>query len=377
MGSALWAEIALGDDIAEKREVAGAAGPDAQPAADHIEGRSLWFSDEVIEDDRLTDRLLMRSGVTDLAVAVSEMLRSGTIAASITYAAGVLAGMARNGAVRAAENATVAERLARGESETTAAISTRVERAAGILSDIEARIEALADSLDAVLRQHLASFPDRLNATVTTAIADWRAEQNAAPGKQGGARLGALSVRLRSALEKEFLAAFQDILQQTNALCREAERALLGQLATAAEVLQTTFEHPELLSVASSPSLAALGDPVATDLGGLLQGQLSGTLSSPEKFEAMQSILATEFGAMVEKLSRSAQDELQRSTGFFLDQIGVTVRQALRTTIEDQRRLLALPAASDGVHGAAQAEREKAETLAKLSKELAHAAVSS
>ena len=124
----------------------------------------------------------------------------------------------------------------------------------------------------------------------------------------------------------------------------------------------------------SSPSLAALGEPVATDLSGLMQGRLGGVLTSPEKLEAIQSIVAGEFKAMVEKLTGAAEEELQRSSGFILDQMRATVSHALRTIIVDRQGLLALALASSR-GDPTQAEREKAAALARLSEDLAMAAV--
>jgi hypothetical protein len=372
MGSALWAEIALGEDLDEKREIAEIAGVDApRSAPGKADDGGFWFSGEDLEDAMLTDGILMRSGVPDLALAVAEMLRTGPVAGSIAYAASVLAAVARNGAARAAENAALAERLAAGHGGD--ALKARAETAAAVLAEIDSGIDALTAGFDAVLRDHHALMLERLNAKVAASLADWQA----APGKPGIAGLGALTVKLRSALEQEFLALFQDALRQMTGLSQEAGKTLHEQLAGAAQVLETAIECPELPAVTSSPSLAALGEPVATDVGSLVQGRWGGVLAAPEKAEAMQAIVAGEFEAIAAKLADAAVAELRRSSGFILEQTRVTVSQALRSVIEEQRGVLALAANSaQALAARMQDERDAAEKMTNLAETLAQAAVS-
>jgi hypothetical protein len=125
--------------------------------------------------------------------------------------------------------------------------------------------------------------------------------------------------------------------------------------------------------VKSSPSQAALGEPVATDVGTLAQGRWGGAMSASEKAEAMQSIIAGEFEAIVASLTKSAEQELKRSSGFILDQMRVTVSQALRAAIDEQRNVLAMAESlgADAVRNLAQVERDKAEMLAGLVEGLA------
>ena len=378
MGSALWAEIALGDDIAEKREIAEAAGLDVPRAApDKTESQGFWLSDVDVESAMLTDNILMRSGVPDLALTISEMLRSGAIAGSIKYAASALAAIARSGASRALENAALADRMADGGVED---LKVRLERAVGMLSDIESRIERAASHFDAVLGAHNAIMLERLNGKVAACLAE--------ASESGGVALGALTVRLRSALEQEFLTLFQEGLQRIEASSWETEQTLRQQLALAAETLHTVVHCPDLPAVQSTPSLAALGEPVATDIGGLIQDQWGGgPLSQAEKAETMRSILAAEFEAIVGKLAQSAEHELKRSSGFMLEQMRVTASRALRATIEDQQSLLTLAVASpdgadaavdrEAVRSRAHAERDKANTLTELANDLAKAAAAS
>ena len=374
MGSALWAEIAMGDDVEEKRKVAESAGVDAPHAAfDNAAASGFWFSDADYENTRLTDDILMRSHVPDLALAIAEMLRTGPIASGIQYAASVLAAIARSGAARASENAVLAERLAGGGDES---LQARVARAAGILAGIEGSIDTMAGDFDTILHKQNAVMLARLSAHVAAHIADARA----ATPTSGSTTLGGLTVRLRSALELEFLTLFQEALQQVTARSLETEQALRRQVAAAAEALHTVIECPQLPAVKSSPSLAALGEPVATDIGSVMQGQWgAGWLSPTEKADAMRAILTTEFEAIVGRLAQAAEDELHRSCGFMLEQIRMTVLQALRTAIEDQQSLLALAAgsleAADTMRRRARTERSKADTLGKLAEDLAKAAV--
>ena len=211
MGSALWAEIALGDDIAEKRELAEAAGLDAPRAASpEAQAAGFWLSSADVEDTVLTEALLMRSGIGDLALAISELLRNGNIASSISYVAAVLAGIARNGEARALENIAVAETLARDPGgERAASLAARLDRAAAILREMDTRTKDLAESFASIMQRDSAALSGWLNATVTAVLEDWSAGRQSLPGKQASAQLSALTVRLRSTLEQDFLSAFQ------------------------------------------------------------------------------------------------------------------------------------------------------------------------
>jgi GTP-binding protein EngB required for normal cell division len=390
MGSALWAEVALGDSLAEKRRLANT------PALEGVRSASIdedtagfWPKDPSVENTMLSDGILMRSGVPDLALAVSEMLRVGTIANGIKYGASVLTSVARNGGARCAENAALASRLAaesepgHAEMPATEAVRSSQATAEDIGKSIEARIDATEAGFKTIIQTNTDAVLNRLKGKVRACIDALRQPGASKAEASGAAQLGPLVVRLRSELEQEFLTQFHDALQRMTDLSHDAEEALQADLAQAAEALNIGVHYCELPVLKSSPSLSALGEPVASDLGGLLYGQWgSKPLASPERAEEMRGLVAAEFEAIAEKLAKSAEDELNRMQAFILDHFRVNVARALGAILQERRVMLGrLPSREDGKDGDleglrlwADSERFKAQILDALAKEVAAAA---
>jgi GTP-binding protein EngB required for normal cell division len=381
MGSALWAEVALGDSLAEKKRLANTpALEDVRSASLGEDGAGFWTIDPGVENTMLSDGILMRSGVPDLALAVSEMLRVGTIANGIKYGAAALASVARNGGTRATENAALASSLAAETgSATPAADKLRASQAAAedVLKAVDTKIEETATELAGIVASSNTAMLERLKGKVAECIDALRAQGAARPDMSSAAQFGPLIVRLRSDLEHEFLAQFQDALQRITTRSEAVEDALQADLARAAEALNIGVHYSELPALKSAPSLAALGEPVASDLGGLLHGQWGAKpLSSPDRAEEMRSFIADEFQAIVAKLAKSAEDELSRTLAFILDHFRVNVSRMLTAVIEERRVMVAqVPGDAEGLRLWAESERFKAQILSALAEEFVAAAI--
>lgn len=388
MGSALWAEVALGDSLGEKRRLADSpALEDVRSPSIGEDASAFWTIEPGVENTMLSDGILMRSGVPDLALAVSELLRVGPIANGIKYAASMLTSVARNTGARSAENAAlagslIAEREQGGAARPAADALRSSQGVAGdIVKTIDTRIEAAETALGDIRHACNAAILERLKGKVSECIDALRVQGASRPELSSAALFGPLVVRLRSDLEQEFLSIFQDAIQQITARSEAEETALQADLARAAEALNIGVHYSDLPALKSSPSLTALGEPVASDLGGLLHGQWGvKPLSSPERAEELRSFIGAEFEAIVEKLAKAADDELVRTSVFILDHFRVNVSRALTAVIDERRSMLArLPDEQGGdleeLRLWAESERFKAQMLNALAEDFAAAGV--
>ncbi len=149
-------------------------------------------------------------------------------------------------------------------------------------------------------------------------------------------------IGLRSDVEAEFSRQFQDLLSQINRVTHSAEQSLLEKIDFAADALDMHIEYPHLPALKCSPSLAALGEPIATELGGPAYAASSWPkLSSSEHNHQLLSLIKAEFDAIAEKLAQSAQEELERTTSFILDHFRSNVSHPLKLIIEQRRMLIA------------------------------------
>ncbi len=365
MGSAYWAETALADDADAKLSLAHDMELDSSGEGEMAEG--FWPSDPALQADIMAERILTRSGIGDLALSVSSILQNGGAAGSIRYAATVLAAIARNGAARADQ--------ALGP-EDDAALR---EAASAARTEIKASIAEIARRFDDVVARHRGALAASLQGSIEAAVMA-HGEAEAGRADAAALHLPSLVVRLRNDLEQTLLRHYQQALAEVTELSRGTEAALTKGIGTAAGQLGMTIDYAALPVLTGAPSLAALGEPVATDLGGLLQGRLEGARSdSGEHAARMQASIVAEFQAIAGRLVQAAGDELTRSTGFILDHFRVTAAHMLRSAIAArhggdaaaearQGGLPSTEAAQNGAPASAQAYRGIAEQLASLTK---------
>jgi GTP-binding protein EngB required for normal cell division len=375
-GSAFWAEVALGDDVAEKQRLASSLDTDGASMAAIAEEGGFLPADAAVRNARLTDTLLMRSGVPDLALAVSAILQKSESARSIRYAASVLAALARNGRSRTLRLGGLAEqRREGGEGWAPDALLQGVNEADAILNEIEGDIVAAAEKLGNVLAGHEASLIEMLRARMKARLA---ALPPAAEAEQAAFQLTSLVVKLRSELEQEFLAQFRSALAQITALARNTEESLRVKFARTAARLGTPMDYAGLPPLVTSPSLTALGDPVATDLGSLVHGHWGGKPEAiAERTEEMRALIIAEFETIADKLAKSAKEELRATIAFILDHFHATALHTLERAITDQRALLTETLTHEGLRARAEDKRGRARIYEKLADSLAKLAAAS
>lgn len=343
-GCAEWATIALGQDAALQQELARAHGISSASALLAGEGmKTFWLSDPAAEAAALSDAILMRSAIPDLAGAISHIMHSGPIGGGLRHAASVLTALARNGLARANADAKLTQDLAASEMEGgtgagAAVLTNSLEEAAEELSaiaDICARIEAefaqvlasVKEDLSAGLRHRLR---ERLRASIENGP-DWR--DGAASARHS------IVTDLRAALEAEFARLFDGIVAAIAKTTMLAERSVADRIALAAKLLDMPAEYPPLPALKCSPSLAALAEPISIEFGGMASASAWAKLSEDRKQQSLGPIEA-EFAVMIEKLAHSAHEELGRTAYFILDHFRSNAAYSIQVPIEQRRMIV-------------------------------------
>ena len=370
IGCAEWAAIALGDDTAEQRKLARSGNFPQSSALLTADGaKTFWLSDPSAEAAAIAETILTRSAVPDLAVAVSNMLHSGSIAGSLRHAATALLALSRNGLARAEANAELISRLITqdgdGGDDAIAGelgLATGLDDAAAGWSSINEEVDRIQARYTAIIENTKRDLAKKLKDTVKSSLSS-RGEQQANPHEWLSAPgRSTIVIGLRSDIENEFSRRFQEILSEISDVTHSVERTLSEKIGLAADALKTRIEYPHLPALKCVPSLAALGEPIATEFAGSAYAPALAKLSSLEHKRQLLGVIEAEFGAIVEKLAQSAQQELDRTTSFILDHFRSNALHPLNLIIE-QRRTLIEERRPNGESGDAEARRQRCESL--------------
>ncbi len=347
IGCAEWAAVALGQDTARQRELARLHNFPRSSSWMAEGAKTFWLSDPSAEAATIAETILTRSGVPDLALAISNMLHSGSIAGSLRYAASALLALAKNGVTRAKAHADlVGEFILAAEDDRAAAerevglrigldlavaTSSSVDEEIGRIqaryaSIIETAKHELAKGLKEKVKSNLASCQERL------------ADQRQPPSALGRS---SIVIELRSDIEAEFSRLFQEVLSQIGDVTHAAEQSLSNKLNSAAYGLAARIKYPHLPALKCSPSLAALGEPIATEFAGLAHAPSWSKLATPEHRQRFLELIEAEFGAIVKRLARSGEEELDRTTAFILDHFRYNISHPLRLIIGERQALIA------------------------------------
>lgn len=347
-GSAYWAEVALGDDADEQHKlIEENDSPLSSPSLAGNGSKSFWLSDPSAQQTVMAEALLARSAIPDLGVAISDMLRNGPVAASLRYAASALLALSRNGLSRAETNAELVRALiahSQNDPSATAKIAdehqakhdetvevrqlideTIDQAQADYATIIEETKRKLAESLKVQLQQDLAASQDQTADTGSASSAT--------------VHLPIIS-RLRNRIEAEFSDQFQDVLSRINAVTHDAEQKLQDNVGRAAKTLDMSIEYPFLPALNCSPSLAALSDPIATEYGGAAFSSSWTRHLSPAEQDELKSVIESQFEAIIEKLSQSAREELEKTTQFILDHFRSHASHGLELTIDQKQAII-------------------------------------
>ena len=273
-------------------------------------------------------------------------MHAGPIAGSLRHAASALLALAQNGSAQVEAQTRLLRRLqtenandrgamtrnnaelARGLEEATAAMVSIKEA----ITHVQARY---ADVIEHTKQDLLANLQDKLKLT----LASRKLPENLRGTPSIAARSSLVS-ELRSAVESEFSRLFQEVVPYISDVTQSLERKLSERINIAATALDIRIEYPHLPALRCSPSLAALGEPIATEFGGLAYAASWDRLTSAETKQQYTNLLEAEFVTIIHKLAQGARDELERTTRFILDHFHAHALHPVERSIEQRRTLV-------------------------------------
>lgn len=358
-GSAYWADVALRDDVGELHELMGANESSFSSPSLAVDGsKSFWLSDPSAQQAVMAEAILARSAIPDLGVAISDMLRTGPVAASLRYAASALLALSKNELTRTEPNAELVRALiaGAGDASATAKIADEHQVKLGETAEVRQLIDETINQAQAnyttIMEVTERKLIERLRARLRQDLAASEAQAtDTSNAPSATVRLPIIS-RLRSQIEAEFSDQFRDALSRTNAVTHDTEQKLQDNVGRAAAALNMGIEYPFLPALNCSPSLAALSDPIAIELGGsAFSSSWTGKLSPAEQDE-LKSVIESQFEAIIEKLSESARKELEKTTQFILDHFRSHASNCLKLTIDQRKAII-----SECMGGAAPSEK--------------------
>ncbi|WP_170937378.1 MULTISPECIES: dynamin family protein [Rhodomicrobium] len=377
-GSARWAGSGLSAAAEAELDVIPSGAPlsASEIAALGEDGRSFWMPDSSLQELIAAEDVLIRSGVPALAVAVSEMMRSGPIADCLAFAAAALGAIAANCAAVAQAQADLAKRLLAGATDEAALGALRQEQAAAasVAQEIVEIIAGCRSRFGEQVKAGLAALRQQLTATL-----DAHATAIAAPGTraEAAAEPSVNVTPLRAALEHEFSQGFAAIHAGIGEAAAQAEariQALVGRANDTAGMAVLCLPLPALKL---TPPLAALADPIALAAGGTIQAQWHRQqISAEERGARFRELVRTQFAAIIDKLCDAAAAETGRATAFILDHFRVSVLHCIETAKRSAQATLdaVQPGAAAGdaeaLEAQAQTLRARAEACRRLAENL-------
>jgi GTP-binding protein EngB required for normal cell division len=366
-GCAEWATIALGQDAGLQQELARVHGIPSASAMLAGEGvPTFWLSDPAAEAATLADAILTRSGIPDLASAVSNIMHSGPIAGGLRHAASVLTAVARNGLVRAKADAELIRGFATPGAESDAGAEHRAAMLTESLDKAAVALSAIIDVCDRIERD-FAAIVKNAKEELSARLSNRLSAHLHAPIENGGDRRDVAAssrhwgvTELRTVLEAEFARVFEGIVSAIGKATMLAEQSVADKVALAGDLLDMRIEYPLLPALKCSPSLAALAEPISIEFGGVAYASSWAKLSMERKQHSL-GLVEAEFAAMIEKLVQSAREELERTVHFILDHFRSNALSFLQFSIEQRRMIIS--ECWGGAKGDATARSQQSEAM--------------
>jgi len=270
-----------------------------------------WLSRDEVGDGGMAEAYFEKSGLLSLAVAVSELMNAGPIAASINAASSLVETVGRN---LIAWREIEAELLRSAHTD-----SGRAERElaaiTGLRKHLTAKFDVFADSLDTLQARKVDLIKQKLSAALESITPEALASSG---GGDVAAQASQIDVKLRVRLELAFLEAMEDI---RNALENEREmlRLELSKVLAASGLSgRAMIVLGQPLSV--TPSLAALSEPAALGFTAHLIGLQGGVGCGQEQGVKLPDLIAADFAPIIDKLAGEASRVFREGASTFAEQ---------------------------------------------------------
>ncbi len=314
-GSAIWARQAMTSSVNGSPEPLNDSSQDASIFA--------WPSHDEIADTVAAETFFQKSGVSSLALAISELMQAAPIAGAIHSTASLLEAVCSNLILwletEADVHRSIPADLASAQGELEALIALR-ERLAS-------EIDALSNRLAEISTQKITSLHQELLDTAQLLTAEYLA---ALPDDGTAAQASQIDARLRIKLESVFSAAVEEV-GKLIAIEQEALRMELARLFEASRLRG----KPAIIvgrPLDMSPSLAALSEPA----GSAILGELAAPLEDRSAY--LSKVILADFEPIIEALAGEASrcfhvrsaNLIQQMKALTLNPLDITIQRIAR-----------------------------------------------
>ncbi len=271
-----------------------------------------WPSHSEIANTVTAETLFQKSGLSSLAVAISEMMHDGPIAAAIRATESLLEEVCRNLISWLETEIGILGKIP------TDLVSARSELSAlvALRDALAAEFDTFSDSLAAIRAQKLSALYRELAGAIETSTAEALA---ALPDDAIAAQASQIDAKLRVKLESVFLTAVEDA---GNQIAGEQER-LRANLTRLFE--ETNFKQKPAAILgqvpAVSPSLTALSEPAALGLTESLREFASGPIPAEIQSTDLSRVILVDFRPIIENLASEAARVLQERSDTLIHQV--------------------------------------------------------
>ena len=343
LGSASWAKAALSGGEHEIEGALAASQSFAGSGGIFNPAESFWL-DNSSQREVNANELLTRSGVPNLAAALSDLMLSGSIPSAMKGIEALLTTIAKNAEAVAARNVALTSELIEAlhsGGETKQKVTRRLRDKAATIRHLEAegeaRIVRLEAEIDGLVKDLSAELRGNLDKHVA-AFGEAQSRDFLERDKQrnkGAWRCNTLP--LRCELEAELSNALKAAQTRIGALQEGAAKDLQDMMGCAASDLEASTACGPLPFRQLSPSLAPLGEMVAVDSDNPAWAQWwSQPMAADERARRLRTAIETEFGGISERLVGTVEEEIKRLATAVLGHF----RIVMFAPMEDWRRKL-------------------------------------
>jgi tRNA U34 5-carboxymethylaminomethyl modifying GTPase MnmE/TrmE len=325
-GSALWARTVLfpnrsaikssNDNVAAGRirEAIGSA------------AAQYWPDHDDIADTLATETLFQKSGLPSLALAISELMRGGSIAEAIVGSTDLIDAVSQN---------------------FIACLETEIDILSKVLVDRELAAEELAElgNLQATLSNELNVFHDRLSQnytekvtilhqTLIESVQNYISEHFGTIAQHATlAQLSNVDLKLRVKLENTFLNAFGDAAQSVLTEQEQLKKELTASLEQSGIAIKFAMASGDKMPLTSQPSLSALSEPAALGLATSFVEIATKPLSAEEQNAYFSGVIAADFEPIVDRLASEAARALHEMSANMTQQMRTLTLRQLETAV--------------------------------------------
>ncbi|MGA7325934.1 MAG: dynamin family protein [Rhodomicrobium sp.] len=318
-GSAVLAQKALAGGNEEKKPVAEAEG--------FGEEALVWPPHDEIKEAITTDAMFQKSGLAALAVAISELMRTGPIADSLRETATLLIAVCSNMASWFETELQMLSRLSEDHESGQAGLQSLT----AMTQRLAAEFDVFAEKLGSFCKNKVQELRQELKTCLDASLAETVAgHQPEDLGRQAGQIDTMLRVKLESVYETALKEAAAEISSE-----REKFQTELKKLFDVAGLQGKSAIFPAE-PVGAIPSPSALSEPAA--LGVSLNG-FATKQGDPAESAGLEAAIAADFEPIVERLADEA----------------ATVLRERSSRLEEQARALTLAPIGDAAGRVSQA----------------------